>query len=219
MRRLDAGRSDLVVRYAGQGPIPGKLRPWVDVFVHWRDMLEAYSHAAGDQGWTWNERPQVGFLAAAVWRAGGVALTEYGVTKQALADRRRRCSGRGDLWAQVGGASHLIEAKHKKLRIDTPRTRETLSNLLDNAGWDAVRNLDEVDYRTAVCFVPLLSARTVDDDAWARFLNDAKTQDLIKGVFDRGFRIDLRSGWNHDPEDEGTASYVGITLLVGIDDG
>ena len=219
MIELLTERSDLTVRYAGpRGPRPRHLDLWRDVFVYWRDGLEAYSKATKDEGWCYNERPQVGFLSTAIWQAKGVTLAEYPVTKQGWHDRRTRYTGRGDLWAHLGDTTYAIEAKHREVRLGTPKTKQALDDLLDEAGWDSLRSCDEVDYRAAVSFAALVTSAPLTAELREGFLSLAETRQIIKGKFDRGFRVDLFPSWAHNVDRSDGARYVGVTLLVGMDD-
>src|SRR6266540_1291148 len=48
----------------------------------WVTVLEDYSKQVhGDRPWWYRERTQVGFLAVAAWRGGGIAIEEWGTTK------------------------------------------------------------------------------------------------------------------------------------------
>ena len=219
MIEISTDRVDLKVRYAGpRGPMPRHLGLWRDVFVSWRDGLEAYSKAARDEGWCYNERPQVGFLSTAIWNVKGVTLAEYPVKKQGYYDRRARYTGRGDLWAHLGDITYAIEAKHKEVRIGTPKTKQALEALLDDAGWDSLRNYEDVHYRAAVSFAPLVASAPLTAETREGFLGLAETRQIIKGMFDRGFRVDLFPSWAPGVVRTDGAQYVGITLLVGMDD-
>ncbi|MCK6514471.1 hypothetical protein L6R46_05385 [Myxococcota bacterium] len=219
MIELPTERHDLKVRYAGpRGPMPRHLGLWRDVFVSWRDVLEAYSRVAGEEGWRYDERPQLGFLSTAIWNVKGVTLAEYPVTKQGFYDRRKRYPGRGDLRAHLGDTTYAIEAKHRVVRIGTPSTAQTLYGLLDTAGWDSLRNREDVHYRAAVCFAPLVASATIPAETREGFLGLAETQQIIKGMFNRGFRVDLFPSWTQGVVRADGAQYVGVTLLVGMDD-
>jgi hypothetical protein len=219
MIEIPTDRVDLKVRYAGpRGPMPRHLGIWRDVFVSWRDALKAYSQVAGEEGWCYNERPQLGFLSTAIWNVKGVTLAEYPVKKQGWHDRRERYTGRGDLWAHLGDATYAIEAKHREVWIGTPRTAQALDGLLDAAGWDSLRSCEDVHYRAAVCFAPLVASTAVPTESHEGFLGLAETKQIIKGMFDRGFRVDLFPSWTPGVDHSDGAQYVGVTLLVGMDD-
>ena len=61
------------------------------------------------------ERSHTGFLAAAVWEIGGVALEEYSTRRYSQSGTRKRRvikPGRCDLYFNVGRLNAAIEAKH-----------------------------------------------------------------------------------------------------------
>jgi len=63
-------------------PEPGT---WQRLLFHWCAVLNRYFEWEGEDDlphWH-NERAQIGFLAAAVWRMGGVALEEYCTDREA----------------------------------------------------------------------------------------------------------------------------------------
>lgn len=81
-------------------------RPLKAILTKWQRLLVAYANAVpGDVAYWTSERTNVGILAAACWRLGGVALEEY-VTK------KRQGNGRVDLWMRNRrGNGFTVEAK------------------------------------------------------------------------------------------------------------
>ncbi len=84
-------------------------------------------HAAGLQldheedkipRWWYHERTSVGFLAAAAWSVGGVALEEYSTIKTRDGKKYR---GRCDLYVRLGSPPKelLVEAKHLKPNVNS----------------------------------------------------------------------------------------------------
>ena len=88
------------------------LTEWVAVIRHYIERVD------GDLPFWHAERPQVGFLSAAVWRLGGAALEEFG-TKKVLDGEDY--SGRNDLWFILDGLKVWVEAKFLFLDIDDER--------------------------------------------------------------------------------------------------
>jgi hypothetical protein len=86
------------------------------VFDEWRNALAAYANAVpGDLPWWYNETASVGFLAAAAWRAGGVAIVEFDNER---IDTDSRCfRGRCDLYLKLSGAAYYAEAKQTFHRL------------------------------------------------------------------------------------------------------
>ena len=81
------------------------------VLQGWLETQRDYAKmVTGDYSWNYRERTCIGFLAAGVWRSGGVALEEWRTEKGPKAERRQ---GRCDLWMFRRGRYDLhIEAKH-----------------------------------------------------------------------------------------------------------
>jgi hypothetical protein len=87
--------------------------PWEKVLHAWFQVSAQYIRAVTpyevDTPWWYNERASIGFLAAAIWRAGGVALEEFATDKATSPGRRGK--GRGDLYAVIDGCELYAEAK------------------------------------------------------------------------------------------------------------
>lgn len=92
----------------------------------WLKALALYSKAAqGDYSWNYRERTCVGFLAAGIWRSGGVALEEWSASKHREFDKHQ---GRCDLWAfHAGQYDFHIEAKHMWSRATGIREKDRAS--------------------------------------------------------------------------------------------
>jgi hypothetical protein len=81
------------------------------VFDQWRKVLAAYAQAVpGDLPWWYNETAAVGFLAAATWRAGGVAIVDFDNKRQST-ERKRAIRGRCDLYLKHRESAFYAEAK------------------------------------------------------------------------------------------------------------
>jgi hypothetical protein len=93
-----------------------KLEPLRPIFKSWFSILKEFGKKVpGDSPFWYRERPQVGFLAAAAWRLGWVALEEWGTEK---GPHREPSSGRNDLRIRRGKHEWFLEAKHTWCDID-----------------------------------------------------------------------------------------------------
>jgi hypothetical protein len=118
-----------------------------------------------DGKWTdwpywYKERTQVGFLAAAVWQAGGTALEEY------RKDKAHGSKGRYDLWINFKGRGFECEAKWGWLNL-----RSTSKDAAESA--KVVLKHSEADMRScrdggkgqglAIAFLTVLIGRDESD--------------------------------------------------------
>lgn len=88
-----------------------KLRP------HWFQVMRKYAETWGwekrEAHWGYRERTHIGFLAAAVWKAGGVALEEYSTDKFRETNKgSQKGNGRCDLFFRIKKQGYTLEAKH-----------------------------------------------------------------------------------------------------------
>jgi len=90
-----------------QSKLPG-VRPILEQWVRVCDRYEA--ETKDDRVCWYHERAHTGFLAAAAWLAGGVALEEWRTEKKNREGQPRK--GRGDLWLSRKSLRLHIEAKH-----------------------------------------------------------------------------------------------------------
>jgi hypothetical protein len=92
------------------------LRDFEPVGRKWLDIPRRYRvGSGGDSMWDYHERAQTGFMAAAVWLAGGVALEEWRTDKKAYGGNSRH--GRGDLWLCHKRLSMHVEAKYLSIKL------------------------------------------------------------------------------------------------------
>ena len=102
------------------------FRNWIAVQRRYATQCEFKDFAHN-----YSERPQVGFVAAAVWLAGGVALEEWKTQKIGGEESR---TGRCDLWFSLPGkGSYHAEAKHAWLTIGHDSVLERATKMMSNA--------------------------------------------------------------------------------------
>jgi len=107
------------------------LQSWITAQ---RDYVKA---VVDDHPWNYGERSSVGFLAAGVWRSGGVALEEWQTEKGSKAKCRQ---GRCDLWVfRPQQYDFHIEAKYMRSRATGKPVKERtyIERALLNATTDA----------------------------------------------------------------------------------
>jgi hypothetical protein len=170
---------------------------WHRVFASWFDALSAYHDDARDRGWWYNEAANVSFLAGAVWRIGGTAISEYHVTR-----RGGSRPGRGDLWFALDGNSADLECKLAWPATDQTFAGDLVNERLAAATWQLGRVVagERANHRYAACFVvaspydtedatdpaAILDAvvNGVDDGrtAWARY--EPRGDELAERVWD-----------------------------------
>lgn len=83
-----------------------ELAHWVPLLEEWLVVIERFSRlrGGGDSPFGYRERSNVGFIAAAAWRSGFVALNEF-------KHKKKSNHGRADLLIQSSEWIEIIEAK------------------------------------------------------------------------------------------------------------
>jgi hypothetical protein len=98
-----------------------QLRSLEPVFEELRSLHERYIKSplwVGDCAYWYGERPDIGLLAAAVWRQhGGTALEEY-------AAKKPKGRGRADLYFSLGKVSYGCEVKRRNLNLNRVKSAE-----------------------------------------------------------------------------------------------
>ncbi|WP_290810033.1 hypothetical protein [Ferrovibrio sp.] len=129
------------------------------VLQEWGLQVMRYSefHRDGDAGEAWDvcfsykERPNVGILASAASRAGGISLVEY------ESSRRGRNWARGDLFFSDQKVGYEAEVKLARVNSNMQASRDALYDVVVpslNEAVKAARNLNRnSDYRLGITFV------------------------------------------------------------------
>lgn len=200
---------------------PAELALWVDVVKLWWKHHRAYLDQAKEAGWAYRERPNVGFLASAIWGVGGVALEEYEDNKKDPSDKRFYYTGRGDLWAKLGKRGYKLEAKHKHVNLQTHGTEKTLCSAADAAGLDSDHLRFDSDYTGGIAFLSLWLPKERRAE-WAELRtthirdDDGAVQAQLRKYYNYSFRVDAFDGDAPVDKPSGSAP-VGITMLLGLD--
>ncbi len=147
----------VVIRNDGLRVLDPVLRKWID-------GVEAYcSHYGGQDAPYWyNERANVGLVAAAAWRSGGLALEEYPQNKASRPGGTWQ--GRADLWLSVETHEFVIEAKQcfPLLNGGTP-PKTVVTKLLKAARQDATRSAVRNARSLGMVFVSPRSPKPFED--------------------------------------------------------
>jgi hypothetical protein len=117
-----------------------RLRSLRPILNGWVRLQKDYIHKVkNDLPWWYLERPQIGFLAGAVWRAKGIALEEWATKKGEK--RHKTKNGRNDLWLQHEGREWYIEAKYIRceLRKGDSNCAQKIKKHLDSAKVDVLK--------------------------------------------------------------------------------
>lgn len=144
------------------------LNSFKPIIMAWFQVLEDYANLSNvgteldrDSAFGYRERPQVGFLAAAAWRAGGVALEEWGTSK---GDETVQSYGRNDLWIRLGVKEWFIEAKHHFCRLHKSEVPDEMVNHLKWAHSDIGKLKLENQLKVGALFVsPLWKSENLPD--------------------------------------------------------
>ncbi len=136
--------------------LPKSLTYLKPLLESWKGAMEQYLTQTRDLPWNYHERACTGFLAAAAWLSGGVALEEW---RHHKANTK---SGRCDLYLRVGRRNISLEAKQCFSKLEgRQRYEDTVLKELAKAEAD-VKQLDVgVDIRLAAVFViPALTSES-----------------------------------------------------------
>lgn len=129
---------------------------WNKLLENWTCVMDKYIKKGGGDLPFWHaERANTGFLAAAAWKIGAVAIEEYYTERK---DERKKVSkGRCDLWVRFkNGTSFSAEAKQLWPSYDAVRTIEKrIIAELNNADKQlkTIKDKGENDRLVSICFV------------------------------------------------------------------
>jgi hypothetical protein len=110
------------------------------MIIEWHQIIEDYGRLVEDDAPYWyNERANISILAGAAWRAGKLALEEFGHEKSYKRGQNRgdRWMGRCDLWLIEKKEEELVEAKFKWVPLTSntfsAKVEASLSDAIDDA--------------------------------------------------------------------------------------
>jgi hypothetical protein len=180
------------------------LRSWISV-------CRAYERrVCGDHPWYYHERAHTGFLAAAAWKAHGVALEEWRTEKRSTRGDRRE--GRSDLWIQLDKVCAHIEAKHMWCLLGSAvdRAAERVGTRLKRARHDASDIIcGPGEQRLGVLFVAPVVRRVNIEEGPAR----------LRGWLTELKRRQFNFAWTMNRECRRTGGrdrvVLGVALVIG----
>ena len=198
---------------ANDSDFPEKRRSaWVEVLKEWRKIVTEYTDLTDDAAYWNHEISNVSFLSAAIWRAGMVAVQEFHAPRAADLGVAR---GRADLWASVGGASYLLEAKMVFLQLDSRTAVTDVADELTTASIEARDYQDTHDFFGGMVFAVPTSPRPADLPARISAWRDSSRAELRK-VAPHGIIVDYfpPSGLKSlKPKND---YYPGVTIVLGF---
>ena len=181
------------------------LRP---IFKKLTSVHQDFGNAFEDEctPWFW-ERPQIGFLSAAVWLSRGVAIEEFRSAKTIEHDRK---TGRGDLRFHFREYKFHVEAKYSFTK-NLDGIDRNISKQLNVAARD-VRRVRCNDYaKLAICFVVPLIAKSPSFDVYKRcseWLSELRNENWCDALV----WIGTKNG--EEPYLGRTHLFPGILLLI-----
>ncbi len=127
------------------------LAPWGPIFEDWTLLVQKYCRkVAGDAPYYYNERANVGLLAAAIARCNWPALEEFPNEKKV---RSSRSDGRVDLFAHISGSEFWIEAKQGWINLGGRLALENSLKAIDEAVADIKRCEVEAVCKLGIAFL------------------------------------------------------------------
>lgn len=150
------------------------------IFKEWARVHQRYSDKHVDDCTFWyTERPQIGWLEAAVWLCEGTAKEEYGVTKRKRSSMGERPNnmGRCDLSITINAPELCCEAKYVKTNIK--RRTKSLAMVISKGMKSATNDVKRLEEKKgfAICFVrPAFHGTELST-------MEAKLRELINMVF------------------------------------
>lgn len=197
---------------------------WDALLEEWILSIERFSRITnGDVPYWYNERANIGILAAAAWRCGRIALEEFQHEKiDALSDgesesaSQKSRNGRCDLWISGDNRSEeIVEAKFRWLNMSSdklPKIAETCLNaaVTDAAATQKARN-DEIK-AIGVAFLPVYANADKVSDLEVDIAKTIKSAsklpaDLVAWCFPKRLRERISEKNNHLP---------GVIMLANI---
>lgn len=124
------------------------------LFRSWHNTLIRYENALAeikDLPYWYNERTNVGLLAAAAISIGAFPIEEYSISRGKGANRS---IGRADLWIRSpNGTTYDFEAKQKFVTLNFNKVANIIRPLLSGAVMDAKELSERSDFSIGIVFV------------------------------------------------------------------
>lgn len=193
------------------------LGHWDALIEEWNLSIERFSRITDgeDVPYWYNERTNIGVLAAAAWRCGRIALEEFQYEKidvsssgETAETDQKKWIGRCDLWISNDRVEEIVEAKFKWLNMCSKQIAELAIPCLDEAVSDAVKTkgYDEIK-ALGVAFLPVYakSDKVGNHDALEKLISETITiisarkfpADLIAWNFPKRLRKHIGEKYNN----------------------
>lgn len=188
---------------------------WDALLEEWILSIERFSRITKDDVPYWyNERANIGVLAAAAWRCGRIALEEFQHQKvDALSDgepedaAQKSRNGRCDLWISGDSSEEIVEAKFRWLNMSSEKMAKIAETCLDAALIDAIatqKARNDGIKAIGVAFLPVYAnADKVGDievDITKTIKSASKLQaDLVAWCFPKRLRENISEKNNYLP--------------------
>jgi hypothetical protein len=159
-----------------------KLQELEPALQKWVEIQAAFDDANEEGPFSYTERPQIGFLAAAIWQSNGIALEEWKSEKAGTASDEASSdySGRCDLWFTTNRKSPgkhggwYLEAKHLWMRAGrvADRLRDPELSGMDQAVAAAQRHREK-RHRLGCVFISVVvdRKRAEEPDEYPKLLD------------------------------------------------
>jgi hypothetical protein len=140
------------------------LGHWDALLEEWLLSIERFSRITdGDVPYWYNERANIGVLAAAAWRCGRIALEEFQYEKIDVSSNgetdetaQKKWNGRCDLWISNDRSEEIVEAKFKWLNMRSEKMTEFAASCLESAVSDAANTKGNDEIKAiGVAFLPV----------------------------------------------------------------
>jgi hypothetical protein len=142
-----------------------KIGHWSALLEEWILSIERFCRITdGDAPYWYNERANIGILAAAAWRCGRIALEEFqhhkidaSLDDEQLDQEQNTRYGRCDLWISDDRKAEIIEAKFRWLNMLSNKMDELAGSCLKAAVLDAkstVKVRPDIIRGIGVAFLP-----------------------------------------------------------------
>lgn len=199
---------------------------WASLLEAWFKMMDDFvevsreSQSGEDVPYWYNEYSNRGFLAAAVWKLGGVSISEYTVEK--VAEGTRIPQGRCDLWFCVPKLDMEYAVETKFGYVQSVDAAENTFRKLAEGAKDQIRTYNpekrkKCQHITAVFLSPynqsLTTAREILDELYKRFSLSVRTRpDSLCAVYEPPLGTVTEDRWT----DGILSHYPGVALLAQL---